>query len=287
MAPYDRNGHLSRFEEFAPIKRSIDDIVKEAIAYKSGKPYPQEPEPEVVKSFATADLVRYRLNSRRLADDYRAMGDTNSDPYDDAQYAGRMARFGIVDRQSKEPIAIFWVLNDTNRKRGFEIAMPSFSKTRKLESEEFLEILQELDVPPSRRNGDDNDFVRHYDIWHEDGEWVLKEPRYLVVYNFHSTCFALHPVITDTVDVYVPLDPEKPLDGNGDENAAYWNKDHYRDLAHAKFWDMGVHTRGRPGFSSWMSYGEPKVVKVTGASLYHEFEPVVAAEAKPGIERKP
>ncbi|MCV9964783.1 hypothetical protein OIU34_23100 [Pararhizobium sp. BT-229] len=287
MNSYDRNGHLNRFDEFAPVKRSIDDIVEEAIAYKNGKPYPEEPEPELIKSFATADLVRYRLNSRRLADAYKAMGDPHTDPYDDTSASWRMARFGIVDRERKEPIAILRVLNNPNRERGFEIALPSFSKTRKLEPEEFLEILQELDVPPSRRNGEDHDFVRHYDIWHEDGEWVLKEPRHLVVYNFHSTCFSVHPAITDTVDVYVPLDPDKPLDGNGDENAAYWTKEHYRNLAHAKFWDMGVHTRGRPGFSSWVGYGDPKVVKVTGASLYQECEPVAAAQAKPGIERKP
>jgi hypothetical protein len=287
MTSYDRNGHLNRFDEFAPKVRTIDDIVKEAIAYKNGKPATEEPEPEVIKSFATADLVRYRLNSRRLADAYKAMGDTQTDPYDDTRGADRMARFGIVDRESNEPIGILWVLNNPNRSRGFEIVSPSFSRTRKLAQEEFLEVLQELDVPPSNRNGDDDSFVRHYDLWFEDGEWCLKEPRHLLVYNFESTCFSVHPAIKESVDVCIALDPDKPLDGNGDKEAAYWNKEHYQRLSYSRFLEMGVHTRERPGFSSWTGYGEPRVVKVTGASIYNEFEPAAAPEATQVFERKP
>lgn len=275
MADQNRNGHLSRFEDFAPVKRSIDDIVNEAIAFKRGdKAVYAEPEPTVVASCETADLVRYRLNSKRLSDAYLAMGDKHSNPYDEHSYADRCARYGVIDRASGEPVAMLWVTNDHNDEGKFKFSLPSFSKTRSIPQGEFLYLLNELDIPPSRRNGDDQAFARQYDLWYEDGGWVAKEPRHIAVFQFESICFYTHPPMKDSVSVYVPLDPSIPLDGGGDDNAAYMAKDHYRYLAQSKFWSMRHEVQ--PGYSSWMGFGDPTVVKVTGRNLYNECGPDVA-----------
>jgi hypothetical protein len=283
---YDRNGHLSRFEDFAPQKRTLDEIVNDAIAHKNGETR-VEPEPAVIHSFPTVDLVRYRMNSKRLADDYVALGDTNTNPYDEAKCFGWMARFGVLDRRSRQPIAIFWVLNDPNQKRGFQIAAASFSKMVTAHPTEMLAVLHELDVPPGHNSGVNSVIAQKYDLWHEEGEWIAKEPRHLLVYKFKSTCFAVSPPITDTVDVYVPLDTDLSLDGGGDENAAYEAKERYRSVAHSIFWDMGVHSRGRPGFSSWVSYEDPRVVKATGATLYNECSNNGAKAEPKGKEPRP
>ncbi|MDW9481281.1 hypothetical protein GOB57_21790 [Sinorhizobium meliloti] len=274
---YNRNGHLSRFEDFAPRRRTLNQLMEEAIAAKKGD-RPPEPEPEVIRSFSTVDLVRYRLNSRRLADDYVTMGDPHTNPYDEAEYSGWMARFGVMDRESREPLAMLWILNDPNWDRGFQIASASFSKTKAADATEILAVLQELDVPPGHNSSVDGIIAGKFDLWHEDGNWIAKEPRHLLVFKFESTCFAVSPPITDSVDVYVPLDPSIPLDGGGDETAAYEAKERYRSLAHSIFWEMGVHKGTRPGFSSWGGYGEPTIVKAIGPALYNECD---RAEAKP------
>lgn len=272
MTDRNRNGHLSRFEAFAPIKRSIEEIVDDAIAFKRGERAP-EPEPTLVASFITADLVRYRLNSKALYDAYVTMGDKDSDPYDDHGYADRSARFGVIDRASGDPVAMLWVVSN-NRDGRFEVCHPSFSKTRSLEQTEMLEVLRELDIPPSRRSGDDGRFARNYDLWYENGEWTTKEPRQLAAYEFQSICFATDPVMRDTITVFVPIDPAFPLIGDDGESAGYEATEHYRNLAHQKFW--GMRTSVQKGYSSWMGYGDPVLVKVTDASLYNEFWPTAS-----------
>jgi hypothetical protein len=246
-----------------------------AIAFKQGdKDVYFEPEPTVVASFATADLVRYRLNSRRLSDAYLAMGDKRSDPHDEHSYADRCARFGVIDRASGEPVAMLWVIKDRHDGGIFKISLPAFSKTRSIPQAEFLDVLNELDIPPSRRNGDDQDFALRYDLWHVDGEWVAKEPRHIAVFQFESICFYTHPAMRDSVSVYVPIDPSMPLDGGGDDSAAYMAKDHYSSVAQSKFWSTRHEVQ--PGYSSWMGSGDPTVVKVTGQKLYDECGPDVA-----------
>ncbi|MCS4089165.1 hypothetical protein [Rhizobium sp. BK176] len=275
MTDHNRNGHLSRFEDYAPIKRSLDEIVERAIAFKKGdKDVYDEPEPTVVASFATSDLVRYRLNSTRLADAYIAMGDTNTHPHDDDGYTDRCARFGVVDRASGEPVAMLWVLKSRRDDTHFKICHPSFSKTRALEQGEFLDVLKELDIPPSHRNGEDNDFVREYDLWYEDGEWIAKEPQSVLAFRYESICFGTHPPIRDTVTIYVPLDPSTPLDGGGDARAAYNALDHYRGLAQQKFWAMRYPVQS--GHSSWLGPSDPTEVKVTDPRIYAECIPDVA-----------
>lgn len=283
---YNRNGHLSRFEDFAAPRKTIGDIVEEAIAHKNGKQLP-EPEPEVIRNFATVELVRYRLNSRRMADDYIAMGDPHTHTYDEAEHSGWMARFGVLDRRTRQPIAIFWVVNEPNFKRGFQISSASFSKMIAADPSEILAVLQELDVPPGHNSSVDGILAEKFDLWHEDGEWIAKEPRHLVVYRFDSICFSVSPPITDSVDVYVRLDAEMPLDGGGDESAAYEAKERYRSLAESIFWDMGVHTRARPGFSSWGGYGEPTIVKAIRPSLYNECAPAEAKTEPKGAGPQP
>jgi hypothetical protein len=276
MTDHNRNGHLSRFEDFAPIKHSIDEIVERAIAFKKGDTgVYDEPEPTAVASFATADLVRYRLNSARLADAYIAMGDKNTNPYDEHGYADRCARFGVIDRASGEPVAMLLVLKNRRADEHYKICHPSFSKTRCLSQAEFLDVLKELDIPPSRRNGEDNDFVREYDLWYEDGEWIAKGPQSVLAFRFESICFGTHPAIRDSVTVYVPLDPSTPLDGGGEDSAAYNAKEHYRDLAQQKFWAMRYPVQS--GHSSWMSAGDPIEVKVTDPKIYVECFPDVAS----------
>lgn len=263
---YNRNDYLDCFDKFAPRKRTMDEVIKEAVARKKGEAVPEQP-PQVLYQTENLDLVRFHLNSRSLEGAYKALGDTYTDPlntFDDAQ---DNARFGVMDRASGEPVAILWMMNDRNSGRGFEIPFASFSRTRKANPDEILDILRELDIPPGHNTDTASSFVQHYDIWHENGEWISKQPRELLVFTFKSTCFAVRPVIEDRIDVFVPIHPDRPLDGNGDENEAYGNREGYRTAAWSRFLDMGVTTR--PGFSSWGSYGDPRVVKVTEDWLDH------------------
>lgn len=286
MTDYNRNGHLSRFEDFAPVNLTVDEIVQKSIALKQGNADAfAEPEPTVVASFATADLVRYRLNSKRLYDAYLAMGDKHSDPHDEHGYADRCARFGVIDRVSGEPVAMLWIIKGQRDSGVFKIALPSFSNTRSLDQAEFLEVLRELDIPPSRRNGEDCDFARRYDVWYEDGEWIAKEPRHFAVVQFESICFSTYPPIKDRISVYVPIDPAMPLDGGGDENAAYDAKLHYNRLAQNKFWPMAYPVQ--PGHSSWMGFGDPVMVKATGRKLYEEWGADITSSPEPSQVPQP
>nr|WP_250807176.1 hypothetical protein [Neorhizobium tomejilense] len=282
--PSNRNGHLCRFEDFAVIKRSTREIVQLAIAHRNGT-LADEPMPAAVHSTKTLDLVRYRLNSRRLSAAFETMGDTHTDYYDEAGHSEWSARFGVIDRESGDPVAMLWIIDDPNQHRGFEIADISLSAKRDIDASEMLEILEELDIPPGHNTCVDDILSHKLDIWFNEGEWEIRQPRELLVFRFASTCFSVRPVIEDTMDVFVELDPEIPLDGGGDTDAAYWNRDRYRSKAHEQFWPIcpGV----RAGFSSWVSSGEPRLVKITGYGLDSALEPASPAGAAKATRPKP
>jgi hypothetical protein len=271
MTEQNRNGHLSNFEAYMPIKLTIEQIGARAVAFKSGdSSVYSEPAPTVLSSFETVDLVRYRLNSKAVSDAYIAIDGKHANCHDEHSYADRCARFGVIDRATGEPVALLWVIRDDDESKGYSIASVSFSKTRIIEKEEMLDVFNELDIPVSRRNGDDVTIIDRYDLWHENGEWVIREPQYLAVFRYKSLCFATAPPMEDVVSVYVPLHPDMPLDGGGDAHAAYLAKDHYHRLADQKFWE---HRRPvQPGYSSWLGYEDPKVVKAAGHMLLRNFE---------------
>lgn len=270
MTAQNRNGHIGRFDEFMPVRKTTEEVLKEAIAFKNGaRAEYKDFEPKLIGRFGSLDLVRYRLNSKCLFDAYLAMGDTRTDPRDELSYADSSARLGVIDRESGEPIAMLWVIGDDDG--GFMLALPSFSKKRQANQCDLHAVLRELDIPPSRRNGEDREFVCRFDIWYDEGEWVVKEPVHVIIYTFESVCWNTQPFMCDRSSVYVPLDPAVPFDGGGDAHLAYMAKNHYRGLAETKFWSTPHAVQ--PGFSSWMGFGEPSLVKVVSPGMYEECSP--------------
>lgn len=261
----NRNGHLCNFAAFAPVRRSTEEIVRHAIAWRDGTPLPSGPPPTPVHSTKSLDLVRFRLNSDSLAAAFRSLGYGHADCHD--EYADWSARFGIIDRESGEAVAILWIVNDPNHDRGFELAeiVVSSSNPGSVNKSDVLEILNELDIPPGHNTTVAGQIADRFDLWYADGSWEIREPRTLLAFRFSSICFDTNPPLEDIVSVFVEMDPEHPLDGHGNETDAYWNLQHHRNLAWDRFSDM--YRQPRPGFSSWGDTGQPQVVKITGPSL--------------------
>jgi hypothetical protein len=263
--PSNRNGHLCNFEGFAPISRSTEELIRHATAWRDGTAPPSGNPPTQVHSTKSLGLVRYRLNSLELAAAFRAMGDRHTDFHDEAFYVSWTARFGVIDRESGQPIALLWIINDPNHADGFEIADISISDSVSVERTDMVEILNELDVPPARDNGVANRIADRFDLWYAEESWEIREPQNLLSFRFSRMCFDTNPPLEDVVSVFVEIDPDHPLDGRGNETVAYANLQHHRDLAWERFAEMD--SAARTGFSSWMEKGNPQVIKVTGASL--------------------
>lgn len=259
-------GHVGRFDEFAPLKRSIADLAAMIVARHS--PPDRAKDMETVKEWDGFVLGRYRLCCRTLDADCDDMGHPDAGNFHDADIASMVARFGVVDAATGRPMAVFRVIDD-GRGAGPEIADVLVSNEVRLSPEDMLQVLRELGLPVSRNNGADKVLAEAHDCWFRDGQWETREAVELLAVTFERICFCVSPVIRETVDVFVLPDPEQPLDGAGAADAAYWARSRYVEDAFERLADMETGTR--PGFSSWMSSGEPRPVKVVGGGLDGEI----------------
>lgn len=259
----NRNQAIGRYDEFAPVRLTIDQIVELSVkkAPRTGKPA------QTIAELGGATLVRYHLGSAAI-DEAGASMNVRASDYVDAPDITSV--FGVVDKETGKAGAIMVVFDQ----RGPEICHVFAPGEPSLPAETMRGALSHLDVPPSRHAGADLQLARHFDCWFEDGEWVAKEPRHLIVQSYERICFAAHPVIRETIDVTMLEDESYPFDGAGDADAAYWNKDFYRAAGFDRMREMGI--PGRRGFSSWLPKDLQRV-KVIGASLDAEIEALEAA----------
>jgi hypothetical protein len=271
--PSNRNGHVGAFEAFAPQRKSLDRIVEDAIAFKQGRQDPDVDRTVLLKSFLSVDLVRYHLNSARIRADFAAIGDIHSKDLDEPELYGRVARFGVIDRASGEPLALLRVYQ--MKGAAPYIGDVSFSQTRSVDALEMLDAIRELDVPLKRSRHVGSYFANRYDIWFENGEWATRPKTELLVQSFSSSCFSTSPPMTRKIDVFILHDPDQPLDGGGDSAAAEAAKERYYHEANTRFYETDKSITGA-GFSSWMMDGEARVVKVVDSYLDAEIAELLA-----------
>lgn len=259
MPEFNRNGAIGRYSEFAPIRLSMEEIVA---AVRKEKPKHIEPPARVVE-LGDAWLVRYRLGSPALQQELDVLG-ANGLYFTD--HPDMTSVFGVVDKVSGRVGAILAIYEEQGVP---EIAFALVPADAAIKPYTMLEALKYLDVPASRRSGTDHQLASKFECWFSDDTWGLRTPRHVIAISFERICFSVEPALREEIDVIVLEDPDRPLDGAGDENAAYWNVDHYRSLGFNRLEEYG--TNARPGFSSW-SPKDVRRVKITGTSLDSEIE---------------
>ena len=265
----NRNNALGRYGEFAPVRYSLDEIV----AMAGGKKRFDAQPPVTVADLGEVTLVRYRLGSGAIDEQGANMG-IHSFDYTDAPDITSV--FGVIDKASGKAGAVIVIYDQASKP---EISHLFTSEDVVIAPEAMCKVLNYLDVPASRHQGADLQIARRADCWYEDDTWVVREPRYLVVQSYERVCFAVDPVIRETIDITLLENENFPLDGGGESEAAYWNKDFYRAAGFDRMREMGV--AGRAGFSSWLPK-ETRRVKVVGTSLDPEIEMLEAA-SDPGF----
>lgn len=268
--PTNRNGLVGAHADFAPVKRSMAEIVS-LIAER--KRNPDAPVARVSTEMARIEgysLVRYRLGSEELQRDLAAGGNT---PHSTSDHADIRAVFGVLDGDERPQIVLDIIDDGDGPQITFAIPMPG----TELPGEVVLQVLDLIDVPASWRCGADSMLADLYDAhWAANGGWERQEPRHLVKVEFERTCFATRPTMGETIDVF--LVPQAGRDiADPDPDKAYMAKDFYRREAWAEFGDMPRSSEVRAGFSSWTTTGEPVMVKVLNAALDRDIARQTAA----------
>lgn len=188
----------------------------------------------------------------------------------DAESPLSIARLGIIekeeDREAGRPLAVLCVIDDEGSPEIVDTLLPAEGGPSR---ETMPEVLKALDLPPSGRMGADRTLAGRCDCWFTDDGWELREPTHLVSVSFVRTCFSVDSVIHEANDIVLLMDPDEPLDGRGDAEAGYRAQHRYINEAFERLFETNPGTR--PGFSSWMTDGEPRHVKVVGDALSNEI----------------
>lgn len=261
----DGNGYLREFERFAPRKLSVDDLIERARGFHAA------PEPDaavVVASLSSCDLVRYRLCSFALEMAWSEVSPSEGNLHRDADASGLLARFGLVDRETGRCKAVILAAaGQFNRPAG----ILEIEAAEGVDNGVLLEGLAELGLPPAKSNGCDHVAAEKWDLWHDGETWSVRDPEFAVAVRIERVCFGVRPVVRESVDVVLPLDPRHPLDGS--EDAADLAREHYWGVALDEV--MVTHPEVKPGFSSWM-VAEVRTVKVVDRAIMgHVKEPGV------------
>jgi hypothetical protein len=258
----NRNNVVGDFARFERTKRTMDEIVADALKTRRVGPDLRSRPSEEIIQVAGFSLVRYHLGSPEHLRDLERL---------DAPYytneGVETAVFGILDGEGN-PNVVFDVLNDGN---GPHISFAHISTNPTVHDEAVVEFLRHLDVPASWRAGADLALSESFNARiDESGIWQLTPERHLIMVSFERHCFGTKPALKETVDVLVLPSPEYDLN-DADETGAYWAADHYRGIA----WDelnRLPQARGRPGFSSWLhAEGAPQMIKVLDSRIDGEI----------------
>lgn len=268
--PTNRNGLVGAHAEFAPVKRTMSEIVSLIAERKRNPDAPVARVSTEVTRLEGYSLVRYRLGSEELQRDLAASGNT---PHSTSDHADIRAVFGVLDGDGHPQLVLDVIDDGDGPQISFVISMPD----TEIPAEIVLEVLDRIDVPASWRCGADSTLADLYDAhWAVDGGWERQEPRHLVKVEFERTCFATRPTMREAVDVF--LVPQAGRDiADPDPDKAYMAKDFYRREAWSEFHDMPRNGEVRGGFSSWTTTGEPEMVKVLNGALDRDIARQTAA----------
>lgn len=239
--------YIGDYQEYAPIKFSIDEIVEQSIFEKNGGQVEVDP-PALVGGVGAYDIVRYRLSSRALRNDLTKMGYDDYAYFHDNDVKKICARLGVFDRGSGQPVLNIRLIEKSKKQGVSEVLL---SKVTRIPDEEIALILNEIGVPPSHNNSVVSKLAEQANCWFQDGTWVTKNPEFLIKVTYERMCFSVKPAARETIDVFLPEDPNYVLGGSGDEDTAYWAKAHYEDFGFEQLHKLSK--TARPGFSSWMS----------------------------------
>jgi hypothetical protein len=255
----NRNGLVGEYAEFAPRRRTMAEFIEMTRSRAGGSPLPVERQSRNVGERDGYVLVRYRLGSDELTRDLDAVGGAG---FSTSDYPDMAAFFGILDEAGK-PQVVLNVIDDG----GLAISFVFAAEDAAVPSEVVHDFLDRLDVPAAWNAGADNDLANRFDLrWDDATGWVRQEPRHLVKVEFERVCFGTRPVLREAVDVFLMPDPAYDMADPNDERA-YWAKDFYRETAWGEFHRLPQSEGVRPGFSSWMTKGEPHLVKVLDQCL--------------------
>ena len=255
----NRNGLLGDYAEFAPRRRTMAEFIAMARSKTAGEPFTVERQSRNVGDRDGYAFVRYRLGSDELTRDLDAVGGTGFSPSDHPDMA---AFFGILDEAGR-PQIVLNVIDDDRPAVSFVFA----AKDAAVPSEVVHDFLDRLDVPAAWNAGADNDLAGRFDLhWDDAAGWVRQEPRHLVKVEFERICFGTRPVLREAADVFLLPDPAHDM-ADADAERAYWAKHFYRETAWDEFRRLPQSEGVRPGFSSWMTNGEPQLVKVLNQCL--------------------
>lgn len=262
--PTNRNGLIGAHAEFAPLKRTMSEIVSLIAERKRNPDAPVERVSTEVARIEGFSLVRYRLGSEEVQRDFAAGGNP---PHSTSDHADIRAIFGVLDGEGHPQLLLDIIEDGDGPQISFAIPIPGTT----LPADVALQVLDRIDVPASWRCGADATLADRYDArWAADGGWERQEPRHLVKVEFERICFATRPAMREAVDVFMLPHPGQDI-ADPDPDKAYWAKDFYRHAAWDEFARLPQSEGARAGFSSWMSSGEPAIVKVLNTSLDREI----------------
>lgn len=271
----NRNGALGDFAAFAPRRKTLEEIIRDSIASAAEDEAPAGRTSSTILDLGRFILVRYQLNSDELTRDCLATGlDRQRVSLHYPEYFGFTAVFGILDRERDAAVAVIEVMGDDD----LAINHAFRAKDADIPVQVMIAVLNHLDVPANRRNGIDSLLTDRFDVERcaETGIWSACAPLHVVVVRFERLCFQTTPSLIESTDVFVPVDPANDI-SDPDPEKAYWAKSHYKDEAWTYFHKQ-VRTEVRPGFSSWLTSGDPRLVKVVNPEFRKRVDALIASD---------
>lgn len=276
----DPKRYMIDFEAFtSPPRKNLtaEEIVAAALRTKVAEP--RSASVTILKSLDTVDLVRYKLLSQGLYNDYDAMG-VDGQLWRDADVRMEVARFGLLDRETGAPLVVFTAyLSDDYPAGDPYLAFAEFSNKIDLSSEVLVGALNELGISPGHNTGLDAQLANTHDVWFREGVWVKQEPVFLIKVTYERASYFTSPGMRETVDVLLPEESDYPLHGDGDRDRADDNAYRYKMIGMDQMEALGSSVRF--GFSSWFG-GNCERVKVVDLKLLVQLEQELTVQA-PGM----
>lgn len=260
----NRHGAIGDYAAFSVKPSTLDELVAAALS-RDAKAI-NERSSTVVAKEGDFLLRRYVLGSDEISRDFQALDQRWFVAPERRHYS---ALFGVIGPDDR-PQIVFDVIEEDGE--GPKISFVFNAPERTVSNETVAIFLNHLDVPASWRGGADHEIAERFDAyWNKEmGGWEIREPQFLAKVSFARHCFHTRPTLSETVDVFV-APPECDIE-DADTERAYQAKEFCRDAAWEEFQRFPQFGQVRPGFSSWMTQGDPQLVKVVSDGLDAEID---------------
>ena len=276
MTGTNRNRVLGDYATHAAPRMSLAEAIRLSMDKRNGRVPEDGRVSTEVWNHGEFSLRRYRLGSDELRRDGEAVG---ADVLVLPELRDCTSLFGIVDGHGEGACrAVIEVIEED--RRGFLVT--NVTGGADVPPDALHALVHVLDVPANA--GTDHSVEERFGLrWDGASGWRRVEPVHAVAVTFSRTCFSTRPVLEERVDVLVALDPAYRLD-DPDEEAAYRARYRYRGLAADEFDLSSREGPARPGFCTWGYEGEPRLVRVLGASMQAHVERQRERALDPGDE---